>query len=127
MDLPAGGFGDGPSPGGPPDTGAARTPRSLPAGVDQATFDKAQAACGSKLPAGGFGGQGPGQGLGGAAFQAYLSCLRDNGVAVPAVQPGVSTPPSSIDRNDPAFAAADAKCRVLLPSASSSTTSTSEG
>jgi hypothetical protein len=46
---------------------------------------------------------------------------------VPATQPGVSTPPSSIDRNDPAFAAADAKCRVLLPSASSSTTSTSEG
>jgi hypothetical protein len=140
VDLPAaggfgGGFGRGQGGGGPatsagtpPDS--ARPPRTLPPGVDQATYDKAQAACQSKLPAGGFGG---GQGRGGPAYQAYLSCLRDNGVPVPTTQTGVSSPPPSIDRNDLAFASADAKCRVLLPnngstsSTSSSSTSTSQG
>ncbi len=132
VDLPAGGFGRGQGGQGssssvaadagstPPDS--ARSPRALPPGVDQATFDKAQAACRSKLPAGGFG-QGGGQRRGGPAFQAYLSCLRDNGVPVPTTQAGVSGPPPSIDRNSPAFAAADAKCRVLLPTPSTSSTS----
>ena len=104
VDLPAaggfgGGFGRGQGGGGPStsagtpsNTGgtpadSARPPRTLPPGVDQATYDKAQAACHSKLPTGGFGG---GQGRGGPAYQAYLSCLRDNGVPVPTTQTGVS-------------------------------------
>jgi hypothetical protein len=143
VNLPAGtgfgGFGGRGARGGPPSTDAgtpsdsgstppssARTPRTLPPGVDQATYDKAQAACRSKLPTGVFGG---GQGRrGGPAFQAYLSCLRDNGVPVPTTQAGASGPPPSIDRTSPAFAAADAKCRVLLPTPSStSTTSTTQG
>jgi len=135
VDLPAGGgLGRGQGGGGPSSSGStpsntggtpaasARPPQSLPPGVDQATFDKAQAACSSKLPTGGLG---QGQARGGAAFQAYLSCLRDNGVPVPTTQAGVSGPPPSIDRTAPAFAAADAKCRVLLPTPSS--TSTTQG
>jgi hypothetical protein len=126
VDLPAGdGFGRGQGGGGPSTSGgtpaSARPPQSLPPGVDQATFDKAQAACRSKLPTGGLG---QGQARGGAAFQAYLSCLRDNGVPVPTTQAGVSSPPPSIDRTAPAFAAADAKCRVLLPTPSSTSTTT---
>jgi hypothetical protein len=144
VNLPAGaGFGGRGQGGGPPssdavtpsDTGStppssARPPRTLPPGVDQATYDKAQAACRSKLPSGTFGG---GQRRNSPAYQAYLSCLRDNGVPVPTTQTGASSPPPSIDRNAPAFAAADAKCRVLLPTngstspTSASPTSTSQG
>jgi hypothetical protein len=106
------------------------TPRTT---VDPAVLKAAQDACKDKLPAGvdpnsafgggggGFGG-GPGRpgGAGGAAFQAYLSCLKDNGVKVPdtsstSAGTPASGPPASIDRNDPNFAAANAKCQVLLP------------
>jgi hypothetical protein len=89
------------------------------------------------------------------AFRAYLSCLSDNGVVVPsttaptttiagaapATGPNGSRGPggfgggggglAGLDRNQPAFAAADAKCQVLLPdgfgrpaTTSSSTTTT---
>jgi hypothetical protein len=80
-----------------------------------------------------------------AAFQAYLACLADNGVTVSTTVAPSSTVPSStvpsstvpsnttpsdssppagppggrgqpaFDRNDPNFAAANAKCSVLLP------------
>jgi hypothetical protein len=101
------------------------TPRTT---VDPAVLKAAQDACKGKLPAGvdpnsvfGGGGFGGGRGgAGGAAFQAYLSCLKDNGVKVPdtsstSAGTPASGPPVSIDRNDPNFAAANAKCQVLLP------------
>ena len=111
------------------------TPRTT---VDPAVLKAATDACKDKRPAGvdpttfgqgGFGGGGGG-GRGGAAFQAYLSCLKDNGVKVPetsSTSAGTppSGPPASVDRSDPAYAAADAKCRVLLPARSNgSSTST---
>ena len=69
-------------------------------------------ACASLQPQGGFGGGGNGQ-RGGQAFQAYLSCLKDNGVDVATTVAG--GPPASIDRSAPAYAAANTKCQVLLP------------
>ena len=104
-----------------------------PTTVDPAVLKAAMDACTDKLPAGidptrilqggGFGGGGfggGGGGRGGAAFQAYLSCLKDNGVKVPdtsSTSAGTppSGPPASIDRSDPAFPTANAKCSALLP------------
>ena len=83
-------------------------------------------ACRSLLPEGGFGNGGNAGGRG-QALQAYFSCLTDNGVTVPTTVAG--SPPPSIDRTTPAFAAANAKCRVLLPQrgTNSSTTTTVAG
>jgi hypothetical protein len=121
--------------------------------IDPAVLQKAQEACKATLPAGldpttlARGGQGQGQGQGQgdrqgrgggnlAQLQPYLTCLRDNGVAVPERQagdasaPATSTPPASggappaderggglgqIDRTSPVFQAANEKCKVLLP------------
>ncbi|MGZ4673728.1 MAG: hypothetical protein ACXWBO_00800 [Ilumatobacteraceae bacterium] len=92
---------------------------------------KAVAACQSLQPQ--FGG---GNRANRAAYQAYLSCLADNGVAVPttsaAPAPGSrSGPPPTVNKSDPNFPAANAKCKVLLPTnpsggapASASTTTT---
>ncbi len=110
------------------------TPRTT---IDQATLDAAQTACASLRPApgsgasggfGGFGGSGA-NGAGAQQFSAYLSCLSDNGVVTPTGGPGGSGTPGgsgvtgtpgfrglgSIDRNSPAFTAANDKCKVLLP------------
>jgi hypothetical protein len=91
---------------------------SLPPGVDQATFNAAQQACANLRPTGGGGGA-----RGGAAAAAYRSCLADHGVTVPSTSSG--GPPSSIDRNDPNFAAANQACRALLPNRGSSNSSSS--
>jgi hypothetical protein len=85
----------------------------------------AVAACKSLLPAGGFP-TGGGNRPRGQALQAYYSCLKDNGVAVPTTVAG--GPPPSIDRTTPAFTAANQKCQALIPkrtpNSSSTTTST---
>src|SRR5437588_9371625 len=60
---------------GPPPS---NTPRTLPSGVDQKTFEAAQQACASLRPQGGFGGGVRDS----AAFRAYASCLADHGVTV---------------------------------------------
>jgi hypothetical protein len=83
-------------------------------GVDPATMQKARDACQSLRPAGGSGG-----GLGGTAFQAYASCMKDHGVTLPTRgddSTNTSTPPSSIDRSSATFQAANNACRALMPS-----------
>ena len=92
--------------------------RQAPPGVDQATFDAARTACQGKLPQGGFGGGDPAVR---SARQAYRRCLADNGAQVPTTAANTPGPPPSINRDDPAFAAADAKCRLLLPTTTTST------
>jgi hypothetical protein len=88
-------------------------------------------ACQSLLPVNGltagFGNGGAANPARAAARQAYDSCLADNGVVVPTTVAG--GPPPSIDQNDPAFAAANAKCAVLLPArgTNGSTTTTVAG
>jgi hypothetical protein len=97
--------------------------------IDPATQAALQ-ACASLRPQGGNG-----NGFGGGnraansqAFQAYYSCLKDNGVDVPDTT-ATNGPPPSIDRTSPAFAAANAKCQVLLPQrgSGSTTTTTTQG
>ena len=114
----AGGSGGGGAGGNPGDnpggsgggggrSGGGFVPRNLPKGVSLKKYQAAQKACASKLPAGGFG-------FGARntpQFQAYLSCLRDHGVKVPA-----NGSLRSLNRNDPAFQAANQTCGVLLPS-----------
>jgi hypothetical protein len=133
--------GDGSTDSGPPDSnGGSRTPRSLPGGVDQATFQKAMAACASLRPAGAAGGFGGGGGAGrlnGADSAAYRQCMQDNGVTLPAGPPSTvagaaapttsATPPTRLDRNSDVFKAANAKCAVLLPAASTTTTTVAKG
>ena len=76
-----------------------------------AAQQKAEAACASLRPAGGFGG-GFGAGRGGGAFNAnspafqkFEACLSQHGVQVGA----------GADRSSPAFQTALAACRSLLP------------
>jgi hypothetical protein len=104
----------GPSggPGGP-----GFTPPSLPKGVTLKQFQKARAACRSKLPKGFRGG--PNGRF--AQFRAYFSCLRDHGVKLRAPGQRGSGPPR-FDPNDPAFAAANQICGALAPTATPSTT-----
>jgi hypothetical protein len=124
IDLPAGtgrGFGGQSPDGTPPPTGSTpRTPRSLPPGVDQQTFDAAQTACADKRPAGGF--RGFGGGANAAAFAAYASCMKDHGVTIPTRGAGGGTttsvpqaPPPTVDRSSPQFQAANQICSALLP------------
>jgi hypothetical protein len=76
-----------------------------PAGVDEATWQKAQQACASLRPSGRPGGFGRGGDNG--ANAAYLNCLRDHGVTL---GQGVAT-------TDPKVAKAMETCKVLRPTA----------
>jgi hypothetical protein len=109
------------------------------------TVQAAMQACASLRPqftgqGGGGGGFGPGGAQRTQQFQAYLSCLSDNGVTVPSTTVTSTQPPTTAPtgtdgqaggqrgarggglqavlaqvRNDPNFATANAKCGVLLP------------
>ena len=136
-DRGAGGGQGGPSfpQGGPPTStapgggggaggGGGRGFRQAPPGVDQAKYDAARQACQDKVPQGAFGGRGGGGGDPAArsARQAYRRCLADHGVQVPTTVTNTPGLPPTINRDDPAFAAADQVCRPLLP-----TTTTTPG
>jgi hypothetical protein len=96
-------------------------------GTVDPVLQQARTACQSLLPQGIGGNRNPQQVA--TAIAPYLSCLSDNGVIVPTtttLAPGATEPAGSrggfgggglagLDRNQPAFAAADAKCSVLLP------------
>jgi hypothetical protein len=92
-----------------------RPSTTLPPGVDAAAFQAARDACKSLMP--GPGANGPGAQSG--AFQAYASCLKDHGITLPD-NGGFG----GVNRDDPAFKAADTICAPLRP-APSSTSSTS--
>ena len=139
-DRPNGGSGPpGGGPGGFPGGGSGFPgggPGGFPGGAAGGKFQKALEACRGSLPAGGFGG-----GRGGAnpqQLEAYLSCLRDHGVKVPARTPGTTpgtasgsaprgNPALRAVQNDPKFAAANKTCRPLLPTFGSANTTTTAG
>jgi hypothetical protein len=109
----------------PPDsTRRGQFPGGPNGSADPAT-QAALEACASLRPQGGNGfGDRPANSQ---AFQAYYSCLKDNGVDVPDTT-ATSGPPPSFDRSSPAFAAANAKCQVLLPQrGGGATTTTTQG
>ncbi len=82
-----------------------------PAGVDDATWQKAQAACASTLPSRGTGGFG----RGGGANSAYRNCLQQHGVTM--------TNGAAPNTADPAVKKAMQTCKVLRPTASPTPTS----
>jgi hypothetical protein len=86
---PGGGFGFGDQP---------------PAGVDQATWDKAQRACASLRPSGN-----PQRNRDNGAATAYRNCLADHGVTA-------SGGFDQLDSGDPKVAAAMQACAALRPS-----------
>jgi hypothetical protein len=121
---PSGGPGGGPSggpsggPGGGPG-GMRGGDLGRPAGVDDATWQKAQEACRSVLPSGGpvggFQSGGPGGGPGGGASTAYRNCLSDHGVtATGRIQ--------DLNTADPKTAAALQACAALRPTGAASPT-----
>ena len=143
--LPAGSFGGRRRPGASGATGASGAggtggfrggggfgggpPISVP-GVSAAKVQTAFTACRSKLPNGGsFGGGGFASGANAEAFQAYLSCLGDNGVVVPKTTTTTSGPSGATGtrprggfgsqlrdlRSQPKYAAAAKTCQPLLP------------
>jgi hypothetical protein len=114
VNLPAGSFGAGAGQG-------SGTPPSLPAGVDQAALQKALGACQQYLPAGAGAGTGAGNN---ADFQAYFTCLKDNGANVPDLSAGGAPP--SIDQNDPTFTKAAAACTALAPAGGPGATATTK-
>jgi hypothetical protein len=105
-------------------------------------FVSAQQACQSLRPAG-RNGAGLGNGANAQAFQDYQSCMKDNGITLPArgfggpnsststssaspADPASTTaapasPPSTVDRSSPAFQAANQKCQALLPPTTTTT------
>jgi hypothetical protein len=100
--LPQGGF-RRPDGGQPPRRGG-----FLPAGVSRATFQKAQQACASKRPQGGFGGA---NAPSASALAAFRSCLSSHGVKLPSGSRGFQ----GLDRSDPKVSKALQTCSVLLP------------
>jgi hypothetical protein len=87
-------------------------------------------ACKSLQPTFGGGGGANATPANRAAYQAYLSCLADNGVTVPRTTPATGSTPAAggprvtINQSDPNYAAANAKCKVLLPATTGGATST---
>ena len=132
--LPSGatrGSGSRPTDGSRLTDGSRSTDGSLgPLGTIDPALQQAMNACQSLRPEGGGGGLNTPTAN---AIAPYLSCLADNGVVVPATTAPTAggTVPAGprggfagidgIDRTQPAFAAADAKCNVLLPAAAAGT------
>ncbi|MEU4561236.1 hypothetical protein AB0F72_22865 [Actinoplanes sp. NPDC023936] len=78
-----------------------------PAGVDDATWEKAQTACASVRPSMGAGRGNGGSNAGGGADAAYTNCLTENGV----------TDTANLDESDATTKKAVETCSVLKPSA----------
>jgi hypothetical protein len=102
-----------PRPSGSPRPGGSTGPRGgfgggffgtqAPAGVDQATWDKAMQACSPLRPT-----AGPSGGADSSQARAYRNCLTEHGVAA-------GTGPGQLNTTDPSVAAAMAACAVLRP------------
>src|SRR5262249_35216770 len=83
-----------------------------PPGVSSATFAKAQQACASKRPRGGFGfGRGGAAAPSASALAAFRSCLASHGVKLASGNRGFG----QLDRSDPKVQSALRTCSVLLP------------
>ena len=100
-DMPTGGSPAGSMPGGMPGG-------VVPSGVDATAYQRAQQACASLRPTGGF--RGGGATFDSSALQAFTSCMKDHGVTA-------TNGPQDLNRSDPKVAAAWKTCSVLLPAA----------
>ncbi|HZV74444.1 MAG TPA: hypothetical protein VFF79_12070 [Conexibacter sp.] len=116
--------GQPPANGGPPRGGGLFGGGSRLSGAERARLRQAMQKCGG----GAFGrfgaGGGGGSNLRSAAFRkalvSYVACVRRNGFDLPAPNTTGSGPvfdPSRVDRRDPKFVAANARCQQLLAAA----------
>jgi len=112
---PAGAGGGATAGAQPPDTGAGPGGQGAdrfsqpPPGVDPAKYQAALTACRPQLPA-----AGTGNAQSRTAFVAYVTCLRNHGVATG--DPSQANQAlAGVDRNSATFQAADQQCRALLP------------
>ena len=96
------------APTGAPQSGEGGGP-GLPDGVDQQAMQEAMQACGGNFGGGFPGGAG---GIGSTAFEAYNSCLSDNGVKMPTT----GQTRTDLDQSDPKVSAAMKTCAPLMPS-----------
>jgi hypothetical protein len=105
-DRPSGGGGGGGGFGGGFLLG-----NQAPAGVDQATWDKAMQACASVRPSAGTGG------ANNSALVAYRNCLTEHGVTFPSGRPsgGGAGGFGGLNTADPKVAAAMQACAPLRP------------
>jgi hypothetical protein len=102
-----GGFTGGGGGGGAFGGGIFNDPSNPPTGVSATAWTSALAACKSLAPTFNRGGAGGAAG-GGAAYQAYLTCLKSHGVTA-------SAAPRSQSTADPKVAAAMKTCAPLRP------------
>ena len=99
----------------------------LPSGVSREKFEAAMKKCGGSthFGGGGFGGGGVGGGrfhspVAAQALTKFASCMRENGVNVPAPNTSGTGPifnTKGLDTTSPAFKSALAKCRPMLSGA----------
>jgi hypothetical protein len=108
VDVPA-----GPPAGGPPPSASTATPPTGARPARTAAQRKAMQACAKYQPQGGFRGGGLGARRDPKAFTAYLTCLKDQGLAVDTAA-GFNAL-RNIKRNDPKLAPALKACASKLP------------
>jgi hypothetical protein len=122
-----GGNGPGGPPGGP---GGAPGGAGGPAGGGglfgggnggpggNSKFRAALQKCGLRRPGGGRGGSAVSTPAGRAALTRFTACVKKNGYTLPAPNLSGSGPvfdPKKVNRNDPKFVAAVAKCQAFIP------------
>ncbi len=123
----AGGSGGAAGSGAPTGTFPARGTGTGPGAAlrNNPAFQKAQKACASLRPTGGFGG-----GAGSTAFQAFASCMSSHGITVRGRGFGgsgsssTSVPATTVDTSSPQYQAAYGTCKALLPTPGASTSTT---
>jgi len=122
---PSGGFSGTPPSGGAPASGAGGAPPSGAGGFGgNSKFQKAIQACASLQPKGAGGANGANS----SAFASYRNCMKLHGVSVGSFSPGASsTTQTTVDTTSPAYQAASAACKSLLPSGGAPPTSSAAG
>ena len=91
-----------------------------PPGVDATTYQAALDACRSLIPTGGNTNADNPQFR--TAFAAYVTCLRSHGVQITGDPAQGFQALNGVDRNSATFQAANQQCRPLLPTPSTTTT-----
>lgn len=111
---PPGAFGGTPPTGQAPPSGFGGNPPSGAGGFGgNPKFQKAFQACASLRPKGAQGRNGANS----TALAPYTNCMKLHGVTVGTFGPGTSgTTPTTVDTTSPAYQAAFAACKSLLPS-----------
>jgi hypothetical protein len=107
-----------PPAGGQPPSGGSPPSGGAPGGQDFQKLQQAMQDCGVNLPSRPQGGGNFDPSQMGKQISQYVACVRKNGYDLPDPNTSGSGPvfdSSQVNRNDPKFKAASAKCQNLLP------------